>query len=46
MQARDALAPGGVLVLTSPFSWSEEYTERANWLGGVYQNGAPLRSGG
>lgn len=43
-QARDALAPGGVLVLTSPFSWSEEYTDRANWLGGVYKDGAPLWS--
>lgn len=35
---------GGILVLTSPFSWSEEYTDRSNWLGGVYKDGKPLRS--
>ncbi|KAJ9513718.1 hypothetical protein QJQ45_015472 [Haematococcus lacustris] len=43
-QARAALAPGGILLLTSPFSWDEEYTERVNWLGGAYKDGAPLRS--
>mmetsp|Transcript_12956 Transcript_12956/g.22861 ORF Transcript_12956/g.22861 Transcript_12956/m.22861 type:complete len:891 (+) Transcript_12956:156-2828(+) len=43
-QARAALAPGGVLVLTSPYSWSEEYTDRQNWIGGVYRDGAPLQS--
>ncbi len=42
-QARAALAPGGVLVLTSPFSWSEEYTDRGNWLGGAYKDGVPVR---
>jgi hypothetical protein len=31
-----------VLLLTSPFSWSEEYTTKANWLGGIYKDGAPL----
>ncbi|NET57379.1 MAG: 5-histidylcysteine sulfoxide synthase [Symploca sp. SIO2E6] len=25
---------GGLLVLTSPYTWLEEYTERNNWLGG------------
>lgn len=35
---------GGVAVLTSPFSWLEQYTDRSNWLGGQYKDGAPLRS--
>ncbi|MEK9985898.1 MAG: methyltransferase type 12, partial [Opitutae bacterium] len=25
--------PGGQLVLTTPFTWLEEYTPRENWLG-------------
>lgn len=33
-----------MLVITSPFSWSDEYTDRANWLGGVFKDGAPARS--
>lgn len=28
------LRPGGVLVITSPYSWLEEYTPRAHWLDG------------
>ncbi|MEO7932395.1 MAG: putative 4-mercaptohistidine N1-methyltransferase [Chthoniobacterales bacterium] len=30
--------PGGQLILTSPYTWLEEYTPQANWLGGFYQN--------
>jgi len=30
---------GGMLVLTSPYTWLEEYTEKSNWLGGVKVNG-------
>lgn len=26
--------PGGQLLLTTPFTWLEDYTPRANWLGG------------
>mmetsp|Transcript_13251 Transcript_13251/g.45847 ORF Transcript_13251/g.45847 Transcript_13251/m.45847 type:complete len:290 (-) Transcript_13251:133-1002(-) len=29
------VAPGGVAVLVSPYSWLEEYTPRARWLGGA-----------
>jgi len=29
-----ALNPGAVLVLTSPFTWLEEYTDRSKWVGG------------
>lgn len=28
------LAPGGLLMLTSPFTWLEEYTARECWVGG------------
>jgi len=33
---------GGLLVLTSPYTWLEEYTDKANWLGGVKVNGENL----
>ncbi|MFM9889819.1 MAG: putative 4-mercaptohistidine N1-methyltransferase [Rickettsiales bacterium] len=36
MQGSNALVnPGGVLVLTTPFSWLAEYTPREKWLNGV-----------
>ncbi|HEY9018858.1 5-histidylcysteine sulfoxide synthase [Thiomicrospira sp.] len=28
------LNPGGLLLITSPYSWSEQATVKANWLGG------------
>lgn len=35
MQGVNALvAPGGVLVMTTPFSWLEQYTPRERWLEG------------
>ncbi len=36
------LCPGGVLVLTSPYTWLEEFTKKENWLGGVRHAGEPL----
>lgn len=30
----ELVKPGGQLVITTPFSWLEEYTPRENWLGG------------
>jgi hypothetical protein len=40
----DALNPGGVLVLTSPFTWMEDYTAKCKWLGGrVDEAGRELR---
>jgi len=33
------LNQGGLLVLTSPYTWLEEYTEKENWLGGKKING-------
>ena len=39
------LNPGGVVMLTCPFSWMEAYTPRANWLGGFYDEmGKAVRS--
>jgi putative 4-mercaptohistidine N1-methyltranferase len=31
----DLVAPGGALVITSPYTWLEEYTPRAKWLDGA-----------
>jgi putative 4-mercaptohistidine N1-methyltranferase len=37
------VAPGGVVLFTSPFSWFAEYTPREHWLGGRAED-APLSS--
>lgn len=37
------VAPGGVVLFTSPFSWFAEYTPRERWLGGRAED-APLSS--
>ncbi|MEZ5690304.1 MAG: 5-histidylcysteine sulfoxide synthase [Rickettsiales bacterium] len=35
-QGQSALVKkGGVLVMTTPFSWLEEYTPKSNWLAGI-----------
>jgi len=36
--------PGGLLVITSPYTWLEEYTPREKWLGGRREHGEPLTS--
>lgn len=36
--------PGGLLVLTSPYTWLEEYTQKDEWLGGYHEAGAPVRT--
>jgi 5-histidylcysteine sulfoxide synthase/putative 4-mercaptohistidine N1-methyltranferase len=33
------LAPGGLLVITSPYTWLEEFTPRDRWLGGIKVDG-------
>lgn len=33
------LKPGGFLVIASPFTWLEEYTPKARWLGGFERDG-------
>lgn len=31
----ELIRPGGLLVVTSPYTWLEEYTPRIHWLGGT-----------
>merc|ERR1712176_949010 len=31
---KSRLSPGGVLVLSSPYTWLEQFTPKENWLGG------------
>jgi putative 4-mercaptohistidine N1-methyltranferase len=38
------IRPGGLFALTSPYTWLEEYTEKAKWLGGRREAGEPLTS--
>ncbi len=35
---------GGRLVITSPYTWLEEYTPRNNWLGGFRRDGKLVRT--
>jgi 5-histidylcysteine sulfoxide synthase/putative 4-mercaptohistidine N1-methyltranferase len=35
----ERIVPGGYLVLTSPYTWLPEYTEKENWLGGFKEDG-------
>ena len=37
----ERLNSGGVLVITSPYTWLEEFTKKENWLGGFRQAGEP-----
>ena len=38
------LVPGGRLIITSPYTWLEEYTPKENWLGGFVRGGVPVRT--
>ncbi len=38
----ERIRPGGLLVLTSPYTWLEEYTEKQRWIGGYKENGENL----
>lgn len=33
------LVQGGILLISSPYTWLTEYTEKSKWLGGFIQNG-------
>jgi len=35
---KERIRPGGLLVLTSPYTWLEEFTPREKWLGGFKAN--------
>ncbi len=34
--------PGGLVILTSPYTWLEEYTPKEHWLGGQVVDGKPV----
>jgi len=36
------IVPGGLLVITSPYTWLEEYAPKAKWIGGRREHGEPL----
>ena len=36
------LRKGGILLLSSPYTWLEDFTPKENWLGGVRENGEAL----
>jgi putative 4-mercaptohistidine N1-methyltranferase len=36
------LNPGGLLVISSPYTWLEEFTDKAEWLGGYRESGEPV----
>jgi 5-histidylcysteine sulfoxide synthase/putative 4-mercaptohistidine N1-methyltranferase len=35
----ERINPGGLLVITSPYTWLEEHTPRSEWIGGFKQDG-------
>lgn len=37
------IAPGGLVLVTTPYTWLAEYTPRERWLGGVMRDGVPVR---
>ena len=42
IQVAGFLETNGVLILTSPYSWLEEYTPKEKWIGGYYKDGKPV----
>jgi putative 4-mercaptohistidine N1-methyltranferase len=38
------LKAGGQLIITSPYTWMEEFTPREHWLGGFERDGNPVRT--
>lgn len=41
---RGIVRPGGLLLVTSPYTWMESFTPREVWLGGYTRDGRPHRS--
>jgi 5-histidylcysteine sulfoxide synthase/putative 4-mercaptohistidine N1-methyltranferase len=37
----ERINPGGLLVITSPYTWLTEFTERGEWIGGFRKDGEP-----
>lgn len=42
--ARGVVRPGGLLVVTSPYTWTDAFTPKEVWLGGVTRDGREVRS--
>ena len=40
----ERINPGGLLILTSPYTWLEEYTKKEEWLGGYREGGEPVQT--
>lgn len=40
----DLLAPEGLLLITSPYTWLDQFTPRKHWLGGYESNGRKART--
>ena len=40
----ERIKPGGLLVIASPYTWDEEFTEKSEWLGGIRVAGEPFTS--
>ena len=40
----ERLNPGGLLVITSPYTWLEEFTKKEEWLGGYKEAGENVTS--
>ena len=40
----EKLNPNGILIIASPFTWSEEYVSKKEWLGGKIENNTPIYS--
>ncbi|MBE0637870.1 MAG: 5-histidylcysteine sulfoxide synthase [Bacteroidales bacterium] len=38
----ERINPGGILVIASPYTWLEEYTQRDKWIGGFKKDGEPV----
>ena len=36
--------PGGLLILTSPYTWLEEFTSKEEWVGGFKRDGENLKT--
>ena len=38
----DFIEPNGLLILTSPYSWLEQFTPKDKWVGGYIENEKPV----
>ena len=43
-QLPDLMEKDGQLIITSPYTWLEEYTPKENWLGGYEKNGRKIHT--